>query len=209
MPDVPVRQPGTVLAFDFGVKRIGVAVGEWPLAQAHPLTTIHGEANAERFAAIEALLKEWRPVSLVVGLPVALDGSAHEMTARSTRFANQLRGRFGFPVDYAEERLSSSKPRSACAPAAITARSAREYVNALAAQIILQCFFERLSRESRNPAPSYRLTNSRTPKRSASNLPIESASNCSRTPSSSASIAAGCGSRTACASCSVCRAKSG
>ena len=71
MPDALVRQPGTVLAFDFGVKRIGVAVGEWPLAQAHPLTTIHGEANAERFAAIEALLKEWRPVSLVVGLPVA------------------------------------------------------------------------------------------------------------------------------------------
>lgn len=152
MPDALVRQPGTVLAFDFGLKRIGVAVGEWPLAQAHPLTTIHGEANAERFAAIEALLKEWRPVSLVVGLPVALDGSAHEMTARSTRFANQLRGRFGLPVDYAEERLSSVEAEERLRANGHNARSAREHVDALAAQIILQCFFERFSEESRNPA---------------------------------------------------------
>lgn len=152
MPDALVRQPGTVLAFDFGVKRIGVAVGEWPLAQAHPLTTIHGEANAERFAAIEALLKEWRPVSLVVGLPVALDGSAHEMTARSTRFANQLRGRFGLPVDYAEERLSSVEAEERLRASGHSTRSAREHVDAMAAQIILQCFFERLSEESRNPA---------------------------------------------------------
>ncbi len=152
MPDALVRRPGTVLAFDFGVKRIGVAVGEWPLAQAHPLTTIHGEANAERFAAIEALLKEWRPVSLVVGLPVALDGSAHEMTARSTRFANQLRGRFGLPVDYAEERLSSVEAEERLRASGHSTRSAREHVDAMAAQIILQCFFERLSEESRNPA---------------------------------------------------------
>ena len=152
MPDALVRQPGTVLAFDFGVKRIGVAVGEWPLAQAHPLTTIHGEANAERFAAIEALLQEWRPVSLVVALPLALDGSAHEMTARSSRFANQLRGRFGLPVDYAEERLSSVEAEERLRASGHNARSAREHVDALAAQIILQCFFERLSEESRNPA---------------------------------------------------------
>ena len=150
MPEAPVRQAGTILAFDFGVKRIGVAVGEWPLAQAHPLTTIHGEANAERFAAIEALIKEWRPVSLVVGLPLALDGSAHEMTARSTRFANQLRGRFGLPVDYAEERLSSVEAEDRLRESGHSAKSAREHVDALAAQIILQCFFERLSEEIRN-----------------------------------------------------------
>ena len=154
MPEAPVRQAGTILAFDFGVKRIGVAVGEWPLAQAHPLTTIHGEANAVRFAAIEALLKEWRPVSLVVGLPLALDGSAHEMTARSTRFANQLRGRFGLPVDYAEERLSSVEAEGRLRAGGLAAGLDKngEHVDALAAQIILQCFFERLSEESRNPA---------------------------------------------------------
>ena len=150
MPDSQDRPAGTILAFDFGVKRIGVAVGEWPMAQAHPLTTIRSEANAERFAAIEALIKEWRPVSLVVGLPLALDGSAHEMTARSTRFANQLRGRFGLPVDYAEERLSSVEAEDRLRESGHSAKSAREHVDALAAQIILQCFFERLSEEIRN-----------------------------------------------------------
>ena len=152
MPEAPVRQAGTILAFDFGVKRIGVAVGEWPLAQAHPLTTIHGEANAVRFAAIEALHKAWGPVSHVVGLALALDGSAREMTARPTRFANQLRGRFGLPVDYAEERLSSVEAEGRLRAGGHNAKSAREHVDALAAQIILQCFFERLSEESRNPA---------------------------------------------------------
>ena len=150
MPDSQGRPAGTILAFDFGVKRIGVAVGEWPMAQAHPLTTIRSEANAERFAAIEALIKEWRPVSLVVGLPLALDGSAHEMTARSTRFANQLRGRFGLPVDYAEERLSSVEAEDRLRESGHNAKSGREHVDALAAQIILQCFFERLSEEIRN-----------------------------------------------------------
>ena len=143
MPDpVPARH-GTVLAFDFGEKRIGVAVGEWALRQAHPLTVIRGEANAERFAAIEALLKEWRPVSLVVGLPVALDGSAHEMTARSTRFANQLRGRFGLPVETAEERLTSVEAEERLREAGFNARGARDHLDAMAAQIILQCHFER------------------------------------------------------------------
>ena len=148
--DVPWR--GTVLAFDFGEKRIGVAVGEWELRQAHPLTAIVGEANRERFAAIAALIDEWRPLSLVVGLPLATDGSAHAMSARCTRFANQLRGRFGLPVDYAEERLSSVEAEGRLRAGGHNAKSAREHVDALAAQIILQCFFERLSEESRNPA---------------------------------------------------------
>ena len=148
MPELNERPSGTVLAFDFGEKRIGVAVGEWPLAQAHPLTTIRSAVNAERFAAIEKLLAEWRPVSLVVGLPVALDGTPHAMTARSTRFANQLRGRFGLPVDYAEERLSSVEAEERLREGGHNSRSAREHIDAYAAQIILQCFFERLLSEA-------------------------------------------------------------
>ena len=145
MPESAQRQQGTVLAFDFGEKRIGVAVGEWALAQAHPLTTIRSEVNAERFAAIAALIAEWQPVRLVVGLPVALDGTPHAMTARCTRFANQLRGRFGLPVDYAEERFSSVEASERLRDAGHDARSAKEYVDALAAQIILQHHFEHLS----------------------------------------------------------------
>jgi putative Holliday junction resolvase len=143
MPDAPGHRAGSVLAFDFGEKRIGVAVGEWALAQAHPLTTIRSEVNAERFSVIAALIEEWQPVSLVVGLPVALDGSAHAMTARCTRFANQLRGRFGLPVDYAEERLSSIEAGERLRESGLSAKSAKEHLDAMAAQIILQCYFER------------------------------------------------------------------
>jgi putative Holliday junction resolvase len=134
------RPSGTLLAFDFGEKRIGVAVGEPLVAQAHPLTTIRGEKNSERFAAIEALIAKWQPAGLVVGLPVALDGSAHAMTARCTRFANQLRGRFGLPVDYAEERLTSVEAAEKLAEGG---GKGKEHLDALAAQIILQCYFER------------------------------------------------------------------
>jgi putative Holliday junction resolvase len=108
MPEAVCQPQGTVLAFDFGEKRIGVAVGEWQLRQAHPLTVIHGEANAARFAALAALIREWQPASLVVGRPTSLDGAETAMTARCTRFANQLRGRFGLCVDYVDERLSSA-----------------------------------------------------------------------------------------------------
>lgn len=148
MPEAARRPHGSVLAFDFGEKRIGVAVGEWSLGQAHPLSTIRSEVNVERFAAISVLIKEWKPVSLVVGLPVALDGTAHAMTARCTRFANQLRGRFGLPVDYAEERLSSVEAEERLRESGYNGRSAKEHLDALAAQIILQCFFERFSQDS-------------------------------------------------------------
>ncbi|MBL0206411.1 MAG: Holliday junction resolvase RuvX [Propionivibrio sp.] len=137
------RNHGTILAFDFGEKRIGVAVGECELGQAHPLTTIRSELNQDRFNTIAALIREWQPISLVVGLPVALDGTAHTMTARCTRFANQLRGRFGLPVDFAEERLSSVEAEEKLRESGHNLKSAREHIDALSAQIILQSFFER------------------------------------------------------------------
>ena len=143
MPDPARQRTGTLLAFDFGEKRIGVAVGEWALRQAHPLTTIRSEANAERFAAIAALIAEWKPALLVVGLPLALDGTPHAMTARCTRFANQLRGRFGLPVETAEERLTSVEAEERLREAGFNTRGARDHLDAMAAQIILQCHFER------------------------------------------------------------------
>jgi putative Holliday junction resolvase len=76
----------TVLAFDFGTRRIGVAVGNVMLGVARPLPTIAHDANATRFAALAALIEEWQPDVLVVGLPVHDDGTPHEMTARAERF---------------------------------------------------------------------------------------------------------------------------
>ena len=136
---------GSVLAFDFGTKRIGVAIGELELAQAHPLSTLHGESNDRRLAEIAALIDEWRPVRLVDGLPLALDGTPHAMTARCTRFANQLRGRFNITVDYADERLSSVEAEERLRDSGHSAKTARVHVDTLAAQIILQSYFQRLS----------------------------------------------------------------
>lgn len=135
-------QTGAVLAFDFGEKRIGVAVGEWQLRQAHALTTIHGEENATRFAAITALIQEWQVAMLVVGRPLSLDGATNAMTARCERFARQLRGRFGLDVDYADERLSSIEAQERLRASGHNSRSAKKYLDAVAAQLILQDYFD-------------------------------------------------------------------
>lgn len=122
----------TVLAFDFGVKRIGVAVGNTLIRQAQPLKVISAIANAPRFAAIESLLAEWTPARLVVGLPSHPDGAEHEMTLRCRRFANQLHGRFNLPVALVDERYSS----------AVIAAKRGEVIDDRAASIILQQYFD-------------------------------------------------------------------
>ena len=96
-----------MLAFDFGTRRIGVALGNTLLRVARPLTTIAVEANAARFAAVAALIGEWQPELLVVGHPVHADGAEHALTARAERFARQLEGRFGVQVALVDERFTS------------------------------------------------------------------------------------------------------
>ncbi|MCL1887074.1 MAG: Holliday junction resolvase RuvX [Betaproteobacteria bacterium] len=98
---------GIILAFDFGLKRIGVAVGNTFLKKAQPLTIIYEETNTARFNAIESVIIEWQPIRLVVGLPFYADGTEHEMTKRCRRFANQLHGRFGLDTVLVDERFSS------------------------------------------------------------------------------------------------------
>ena len=133
---------GTLLAFDFGEKRIGVAVGESLLKQAHPLATIRSERNDIRFSTIEKLIAEWQPVGLIVGLPLSSDGSAHSMTARCTRFANQLRGRFNLPVNQVDERYTSVDAASQLYAAGLNGRQAKNHLDSVAAQLILQGYFD-------------------------------------------------------------------
>lgn len=134
---------GTVLGFDFGLARIGVAVGETETGHAHPLAVIADEANAVRFAAIEQLLAEWKPAALVVGLPTHLDGSEHAMTARCRRFANQLHGRYGLPVTLVDERLSSVEAEERLRDAGHRGwRKQKPRLDSAAAQIILLQYFE-------------------------------------------------------------------
>jgi len=125
----------TLLGFDFGLKRIGVAVGNTVLRQASPLTVIAEPTNDGKFSAIGALIEEWQPTRCVVGLPRHPDGSEHEMTARCRRFANQLNGRFGVIPILVDERYSS----------AVIAQRRGDVIDAQAAAVILQQYFDEYS----------------------------------------------------------------
>lgn len=138
---VPSQQ-GAVLAFDFGEKRIGVAVGESELALAHPLTTIVGEQARGRFDAIARLIEIWRPRLLVVGLPVHMDGTEHVLTARARRFGRQLEGRFNLPIAMIDERLSTREAVFMLQAAGVPAKSQKSVRDQVAAQTILQDYFE-------------------------------------------------------------------
>jgi putative Holliday junction resolvase len=105
---VSTSRPLVFLAFDFGTRRVGVAVGNTLLGQARALTTISAEGDG-RFAAIERLVDEWRPDALVVGVPFHPDGAAHENTRRARRFARQLNGRFGLTVHEVDERYTTTE----------------------------------------------------------------------------------------------------
>ena len=100
-------RPLSFLAFDFGLKRTGAAVGNTLLGRAQPLKTLRAEGDA-RFAAIEALIREWQPDALVVGVPLHPDGAPHENTHRARRFARQLHGRFRLPVHEVDERYTTT-----------------------------------------------------------------------------------------------------
>ena len=109
LPSKTSQAIGTLLGFDFGERRIGVAVGDNLVGIAHPLQTIDAESNDIRFAAIAQLITEWKPVGLVVGLPSHLDGTEHELTHLARKFARRLEGRFNLPVTLVDERLSSAE----------------------------------------------------------------------------------------------------
>ena len=116
MPDVARAtsasgSPQTFLAFDFGLKRTGVAVGNTLTRAAQALTTVAAEGDA-RFAPIGKLIDEWRPDALVVGVPFHPDGAAHDNTRRAQRFARQLAGRFRLPVHEVDERYTTTEALS-------------------------------------------------------------------------------------------------
>ncbi len=133
-PVVPAHLQ-TFLAFDFGIKRTGVATGNRLLTHAQPRGTLRGEGNA-RWPLIETTLREWQPDALVVGVPFHPDGAAHDNTRRAQQFARQLRGRFKLPVFEVDERYTTTE--------ALT-QGARD-ADAAAAAIILEQFLNGLSK---------------------------------------------------------------
>jgi putative Holliday junction resolvase len=135
---------GSVLGFDFGEKRIGVALGERLIGIAHPLTTISTEINDERFQQIGQLIEEWKPVALVVGLPLSLEGEEHKVTKLCRKFAHRLEGRFKLPVCMVDERLSSVAASQMLKELGIGGRKQKPMLDQVAAQHILQSYFDGL-----------------------------------------------------------------
>ena len=120
----------TVLAFDFGLKRIGVAVGERELGTAHPLPV------ARDFAQVEKLVQEWKPSHLVVGLPTSAQGTPHAMTKQAEDFARRLEKRFKLPVARVDERYTSVEAESRLKG------MKKKAVDSVAAQLILEQYFD-------------------------------------------------------------------
>ncbi|EXJ16032.1 Holliday junction resolvase RuvX [Imhoffiella purpurea] len=136
----------TLLGFDFGPRKIGVAVGQTLTRSATPLTTLRGQGERPDWTGIEALIAEWKPAALVVGLPFNMDDTEVEWSPRVHRFARQLEGRYGLKVHLIDERLTSiearrqleERPRGAERGRSGRKPSTRDAVDAVAAALILE-----------------------------------------------------------------------
>jgi putative holliday junction resolvase len=128
------EQLRTFMAFDYGLKRTGVAVGNRLLKTAQPQGSIHAEGEA-RFPLIAKRIAEWQPDAIVVGVPYHPDGAAHENTARAKKFGRQLHGRYGLPVFEVDERYSTTEALS----------SGAQDADAASACIILEQFLRSLT----------------------------------------------------------------
>ena len=145
--------PSIVLAFDFGERYLGVAIGNTLTRSAQPMDMIEGTETDKRFAAIEALIRDWQPAQLVVGLALSMDGTEHAMTARCRRFARQLEGRFRLPVSLVDERLTSAGAEELLRQSGKGGRQHKHLAHSISAQIILQAWLDepQLREPEQNP----------------------------------------------------------
>ena len=136
----------TILGFDFGEKRIGVAVGNTVTSQAQALTTLHVESNAARLGAVEKLVNEWQPASFVIGQPEHADGRPHDVAHLAKKFGNRLTEKFRLPVAYINETLSSVEASGILDGRGIRGIAQKVEIDAVAAQVILQSYLDERSR---------------------------------------------------------------
>lgn len=132
----------TLLGFDYGQKRIGIAVGQTLTCTVTPLATLTAVNQKPDWRGIEKLIKEWRPDMLVVGLPLHMDGSEHELTQAARRFGHQLKGRYNLPVAWMDERLSSVEAEDYLRQHGGKMRSQKQDIDKIAAGLILQSWLE-------------------------------------------------------------------
>ncbi len=135
----------TLLGFDYGKKRIGVAVGQEITSSAQALVTVHMVQNKPDWDHISRLLDQWKPDLLIIGEPTNMDGTEHEMTRAARRFANQLNGRYNLPIELVDERLTSMEAEEIITEqrraGRIKKKSSKAALDQVAAQLILQTWF--------------------------------------------------------------------
>lgn len=147
------KAPVTLLGFDFGTKRIGVATGQTITGSVSALTTLTASNDKPDWQAISKLIEEWQPDLLIVGLPLNMDGTDTKITDTVRRFGNQLKGRYNLPVEMVDERLSSVEARSRLhADASLRQkRFDREQVDQIAAQVIVQSWLTQQQQTTGDP----------------------------------------------------------
>ncbi len=128
----------TLLAFDYGLRHIGVACGQTITGTASPLPVLKARDGVPNWAVVAALLEEWRPQRLLVGLPLNMDDSESELSERARKFAARLHGRFGLPVELVDERLSSFAAKGEVMARGEQRNYGRQPVDSIAARIILE-----------------------------------------------------------------------
>lgn len=144
MPDSQKpHSPQTVIAFDFGTKKIGVAVGQSITCSASPLPTLKAKDGIPYWHQIDRLLREWQPDLVVVGLPLNMDDSENQLTVRAKKFANRVHGRFGLPVELMDERLSTREAKELAFEMGHKGNFSENPVDSLAAQLILESWWRR------------------------------------------------------------------
>lgn len=148
MPAKSVSDPNFYLAFDYGEKYIGVAVGSRHTRLAEPVTTLRGSAKNPDWVGISKLLDQWRPDALVVGLPLNMDGSDNPMTRAARAFGQRLQERYNLPVHMVDERLSTLAARDILNAAGVPMRRHKTRLDRVAAQTILQAFLNELPGDS-------------------------------------------------------------
>ena len=133
---------GNVLSFDFGEKRIGVAIGNNITKTSHPLETIDTPVNTKRYIAIEKLILQWSPIAIVIGFPLNEDGSSSRLTALVKKFASKIKNKFDIKISLIDERFTSIEAEILLKETDANVKKRKSVIDQVAAQIILTSFFD-------------------------------------------------------------------
>lgn len=132
----------SLMGFDFGTRSIGIATGQEVTGTASPLTSVKANDGIPDWTQLEKILKEWQPDLLIVGLPLNMDGTEQEMTVRARKFGQRLHGRFGFQVEFKDERLTTTDAKARLFEQGGYKALGKSRVDAVSAQLILESWME-------------------------------------------------------------------